>query len=433
MVSSRHMLCGAAAVVRLLGHAHNAVAGKHETRCCSIKPPATSGKWNTLSGQWPQLVGHRGEKAFLPEHTVASYWQAALEKADYIEPDLTLTKDGHLVVNHNEWLGENTNVASIPELAHLRTSKTWNDGGGNVTVANEWFVVDMTLEQIRKLRVHQDHKYPWRPAHFDGVFGLPTFEEYLQTVRNVTQLLGRPYGAIPELKSPQLYNRGRSYPRYFEDRALLVLEHYGWATVNNVNRSAHADLVLQTPLPVDGALGPRAVQCFDLDTAEYLAQHSDVPVVALVQSLPWVFTPGGLDRVASYAAILSPWKDFFVAGAEPYFRASNITWDAAEIQNLGGFIQPTRLVAEAHKRNLALSPYTFYDSHQDRAYLCQTGGAKGFCPRSRQEELYYFFELGTDYLFVENIVEATLLRSQFNDSLHSSKLTYPLSWCAHGP
>ncbi|KAJ2333352.1 hypothetical protein GGH91_005960, partial [Coemansia sp. RSA 2671] len=58
-------------------------------------------RWNTLSGQKTQLVGHRGEKAFMPEHTRASYWQAALEGADYIEPDLGLSKDGHLVVNHN--------------------------------------------------------------------------------------------------------------------------------------------------------------------------------------------------------------------------------------------------------------------------------------------------------------------------------------------
>ncbi|KAJ1718889.1 hypothetical protein LPJ61_006438, partial [Coemansia biformis] len=29
-------------------------------------------QWKTLSGQWPMLVGHRGEKAFMPEHTLAS-------------------------------------------------------------------------------------------------------------------------------------------------------------------------------------------------------------------------------------------------------------------------------------------------------------------------------------------------------------------------
>ncbi|KAJ1781077.1 hypothetical protein LPJ67_005638, partial [Coemansia sp. RSA 1938] len=57
----------------------------------------TKSGWNTLSGRPPVLVGHRGEKAFMPEHSRASYWQAALEGADYIEPDLALTRDGHLV------------------------------------------------------------------------------------------------------------------------------------------------------------------------------------------------------------------------------------------------------------------------------------------------------------------------------------------------
>ncbi|KAJ1718151.1 hypothetical protein LPJ61_006804 [Coemansia biformis] len=373
------------------------------------------------------LVGHRGEKAFMPEHTLASYWQAALEKADYIEPDITLTKDGHLVVNHNEWLSENTNVASIPELAHLRTSKTWDDGSGPQNVTDEWFVVDMTLEQIKMLRVHQDPKYTWRPQHFNGMFGILTFEEYLQIVRNVTAELGRPYGVIPELKSPKLYNLGRSYPRYFEDRALLTLEHYGWAKLSDsVNRSAQADLQLADPLPLAPGvqLGPRAWQSFDLDTAEYLAQHSDVPVVALCQSLPWVFTPTGLDRVAKYASILSPWKDFFVAGAEPYFRANNITWDADEIKRMGGLIAAKDLAAEAHKRNLAISPYTFYDSHQRMGYLCQANTSEpdagaAFCPKDRGEEFAHFFSLGVDYMFVENIVEASLLRAHYDDLLQA--------------
>ncbi|KAJ2353917.1 hypothetical protein IWW50_001600 [Coemansia erecta] len=387
-----------------------------------VRAGANTAGWATLTGQPPLLVGHRGEKAFMPEHTRASYWQAALESADYIEPDLALTLDGHLVVHHNEWLGETTNVATHPALAHLRTNKTWTDNNRTISVTDEWFIRDMTLEQLKMVRVHQDTRYTWRPQHFNDVFGVLTFEEYLQLVRNVTVDLGRPFGVIPELKSPKFYNEGRSYARYFEDRAILTMGHYGWADITaDVNRSAHADLHLQPlrELPPGVRLGPSAWQSFDLDTAEYLAQRTrGVPVVALVEALPWAFTFGGLDRLAAFARIVSPWKDFFAAGAEHVFRAMNVTWDPEEIDALGGFVPANELAGELHKRNVSVSPYTFYDSHQEMAYLCQKDpSVRGFCPTDRQTELFYFFSLGVDYLFVENIVEASSLRAQYSRSL----------------
>ncbi|KAJ2806477.1 hypothetical protein H4S07_003794 [Coemansia furcata] len=382
-------------------------------------------RWNTLTGKQTQLVGHRGEKAFMPEHTRASYWQAAVEGADYIEPDLGLSKDGHLIVNHNEWLSENTNVASIPELAHLRTNKTWTNDGKPTTV-DDWFVMDLTLAQIKMLRVNQA-PFTWRPQHFNGMFEVLTFEEYLQIVRNVTIDLGRPFGVIPELKSPLLYNLGRSYPRYFEDRAILTLRHYGWTSVTGkIDESQHSDLSFAPLRPLNGScLGPAAWQSFDQETAAYLSSHTSTPVVALNQNLPWFFTPKGLDRVATYAQIVSPWKDFFVTGAEAYFKSQNITWDPKEIAQLGGFIAPDRLAKEIHKRGMTLSPYTFYDSHQAMSYLCQSGvkplSKSGFCPKDKREEFFYFFEQGMDFMFVENIQEANVLRILYTNHLEQQR------------
>lgn len=390
-----------------------------------IDDPRKDLKWPTLTGHQTQLVGHRGEKAFMPEHTRASYWQAALEGADFIEPDLGLTKDGHLVVNHNEWLGDNTNIRRIPQLAYLRTNKTWVDDGKPITKLNEWFISDMTLEQVKMVRVHQDPSYVFRPQHFNGLFGVLTFEEYLQIVRNVTVDLGRPFGVIPELKSPKLYNRDRSYPRYFEDRAILTLEHYEWANVTRpIARHMHRDLRFEPlrPLLSRCQMGPSVWQSFDLDTAQYLSGHTDVPVVALNENLPWFFTPQGLDRVSQYAEVVSPWKDFFVTGAEAYFRSTNVTWDSREIARMGGFIQPDQLAHEIHKRGMKISPYTFYDSHQPLLYLCQQGikpaSRSGFCPQNKTAEFFYFFGQGADYMFVEDLVEANVLRVLFANTLN---------------
>ncbi|KAJ2402608.1 hypothetical protein GGI23_000594 [Coemansia sp. RSA 2559] len=385
------------------------------TEATAAKATEAKRTWNTLSGKRTQLVGHRGEKAFMPEHSRASYWQAALEGADYIEPDLALTKDGHLVVNHNEWVGSNTNVRDIPELAHLRTTKSWDNDGRLLTVENEWFISDMTLAQLKMLRLHQDPQYAWRPKHFDGIFDVLTFVEYLEIVRNVSVALGKPFGVIPELKSPKLYNIGRPYARYFEDRAILTLAHYGWARITEplLGGNHHSDLLeqLRPVEPLNSTVKGAAVwQSFDQDTAEYLATHTDVPVVALNENQPWFFTPAGLDRVARYARIVSPWKDFFASGAEAVFQAMNVSWDAEQIGSMGGFIAPGDLVREIHLRGMEVSPYTFYDSRQASGYLC--AGAS-FCPADRGQELRHFFELGADYLFVENIVEARVILAQF--------------------
>ena len=48
----------------------------------------------------PLLIAHRGASGYLPEHTLAAYWLAIEQGADYVEPDLVLTKDGVLVARH---------------------------------------------------------------------------------------------------------------------------------------------------------------------------------------------------------------------------------------------------------------------------------------------------------------------------------------------
>jgi len=54
----------------------------------------------TLTGKPPIIIAHRGASGILPEHTMMSYAAAIEMGANYIEPDLVITKDGHLVANH---------------------------------------------------------------------------------------------------------------------------------------------------------------------------------------------------------------------------------------------------------------------------------------------------------------------------------------------
>jgi hypothetical protein len=42
----------------------------------------------------PIVIGHRGASGYVPEHTLTSYFIAMQDGADYVEPDLVMTRDG---------------------------------------------------------------------------------------------------------------------------------------------------------------------------------------------------------------------------------------------------------------------------------------------------------------------------------------------------
>src|SRR5512138_1553016 len=71
----------------------------------------------------PLAIAHRGASGERPEHTLLAYRLAIEEGADFIEPDLVATKDGRLVVRHENEIGGTTDVAGRPEFASRRTTK----------------------------------------------------------------------------------------------------------------------------------------------------------------------------------------------------------------------------------------------------------------------------------------------------------------------
>lgn len=57
------------------------------------------------------IIAHRGASGYRPEHTIESYRLAAEMGADFLEPDLVITKDGHLVCRHENNIIDTTDVA----------------------------------------------------------------------------------------------------------------------------------------------------------------------------------------------------------------------------------------------------------------------------------------------------------------------------------
>ncbi len=149
------------------------------------------------------VVAHRGASGYLPEHTLPAYELAVAQGADYLEPDLVSTADGHLVVRHENEIGGTTDVARHPEFAGRRTRKVV-DG----ELCTGWFTEDFTLDELRTLSAVE--RLPGlRPgsATYDGLFGVVTFEEVLELARRSRTPDGRPVGVLAELKHATYFAR----------------------------------------------------------------------------------------------------------------------------------------------------------------------------------------------------------------------------------
>jgi len=82
----------------------------------------------TLTSEPPLIIAHRGASGVLPEHTLAAYARAIDMGADYIEPDLVITKDGHLVARHDRYLSSTTNISDRPEFADRKRTDPTHEG-----------------------------------------------------------------------------------------------------------------------------------------------------------------------------------------------------------------------------------------------------------------------------------------------------------------
>lgn len=123
-----------------------------------------------------KVFGHRGACGYRPENTLESFRLAFDQGVDAIECDLIPSKDGHLIIRHDNFLSTTTDVASRPEFAHLKRDGVvgWNER------REDWFCEDFTLAELKQLRATERFS-DLRPgsAKFDGQFEIPTLMELL--------------------------------------------------------------------------------------------------------------------------------------------------------------------------------------------------------------------------------------------------------------
>lgn len=323
----------------------------------------------------PYVVGHRGASGYRPEHTLASYTLAAHMGADFIEPDLVITKDGVLVCRHEPEISGTTDVSERPDFAARRTTKTL-DG----VATTGWFVEDFTLAELRTLRaVERLPKVRQENTIYDGLWQVPTFEEVLKLRKQLSLDLGREIGVYPETKHPT-YFREIGLP--LEERLVPLVQRYG---LNNKN-------------------APIRIQSFEL--TNLLMMRSTMKVKA-----PLVFltsgsgTPYADDR--TYAELLSP------AGLRTYadqIDGLGPDWSQVIARNSDGTLgAETDLVKNAHAVGLEVCPYTVRAENQFLPTDYRLGADPNDYGRV-MDLLHRLYDAGIDGIFSDNPDVAVVAR-----------------------
>ncbi|OYY90554.1 MAG: glycerophosphodiester phosphodiesterase [Sphingomonas sp. 28-66-16] len=267
----------------------------------------------------PIVIAHRGASGLRPEHTIAGYTLAIEQGADFIEPDLVLTKDDVFVARHENDITGTTDVAAHPEFADRKATKLI-DGESH----SGWFTEDFTLAELKTLRA-KERLPQLRPdnARYDGQFEIPTLAEVIALAKAESRKTGRTIGIYPETKHPSYF---ASIGHPMEARLVAQLKAAGW----------------------DSAAAPVFIQSFEVDNLKALHKLTPIRLIQLMDA-----SGGPADKAApSYAAMATPAGLAAIAGYA-YGIGPNKTmiWD--------GVNAPTALVADAHAAGLRLHPWTF--------------------------------------------------------------------------
>lgn len=157
---------------------------------------AVAAPFNTLSGAAPLVIAHRGASGHLTEHTLAAYELAIKMGADIIEPDLQLTRDGHLIAFHDASLLNDSPTG--PALTNVAERFAPRNGG--------YLVSDFDLDEIQSLetfpRLTASTEFPGFTPSAEHPFRIPTFREVLTFLTDYNATNGTDVGIYPEAKTP---------------------------------------------------------------------------------------------------------------------------------------------------------------------------------------------------------------------------------------
>ena len=321
------------------------------------------------------VIGHRGASAWLPEHTLASYARAIADGADFIEPDLVVSKDGVLIARHENEIGSTTDVAAHAEFAARKTTK--NVDGNPVS---GWFTEDFTFAELKTLRARE--RLPeLRGTRNDGAFQIPSFDEIIDFTAAEASARGRVIGLIPEIKHATYFHR------------------LGFAMEDSLLASLSTHVYTRN--------APIEIQSFEIANLRYLRekigrtranlrllqlldepQQRPFDEVAAGHTLSYadMMKPAGLREIARYADAIGPWTRSIIA-----------------LDARGALGAATPLVRDAHAAGLEVHPYTFRpENHFLPTNLRDANGDGARNEAGSIAEIHAYLAAGIDAFFTDD-------------------------------
>lgn len=282
------------------------------------------------------VIAHRGASGYLPEHTLPAKAMAYAQGADYLEQDLVMTKDDHLVVLHDHYLDRVTDVADrFPDRAR-------KDG--------RYYAIDFTLDEIKSLKFTEGfdiengkkvQTYPGRFPMGKSDFRVHTFEEEIEFVQGLNYSTGKNIGIYPEIKAPWFHHQeGKDIAA----KTLEVLKKYGYTDKDDkvYLQCFDADELKRIKNELEPKMG------MDLNLVQLIAytdwnetQQKQPDGSWVNYNYDWMFKPGAMKQVAEYADGIGPDYHMLI-----------------EETSQPGNIKLTGMVQDAQQNKLVVHPYT---------------------------------------------------------------------------
>lgn len=269
----------------------------------------------------PTIIAHRGVPGSRLEHTRPSYLLAIEQGAEYIEPDVVASRDGVLIVRHENEIHETTDVASRVEFSSRRTTK-FIDG----VPYTGWFTEDFTLEELKTLRTVE--RLPQlRPQNIGLSEKILTLDEVLNIAEDENFRRGPDavqIGVYIETKHPT-YFRGIGLD--LNDLLIANLErrrmnHLGAKIMIQSMETANLRSIRsRTPLPL--------IQLFKRGGAPF-----DLTIIHDPRTYESLTTSAELAIIAEYADGIGPNKSLVIGRDEDY-RLSESTGLVRRAHELG--------------------------------------------------------------------------------------------------
>ncbi|MEO8627378.1 MAG: glycerophosphodiester phosphodiesterase [Betaproteobacteria bacterium] len=340
----------------------------------------------------PIVIAHRGASGYAPEHTLAAYFIAIQQGADYIEPDLVMTRDAVLVARHENEISSTTDVAAHPEFAARRATKVVD---GSPTTG--WFTEDFTLSELKTLRA-KERLPELRPANtrLDGMFDVPTFAEILALLAVANALragaalqAGKPrpmaIGVYPETKHPSYFS---ALGLAMEAPVVSALHAHGY-------QDKHA---------------PVFIQSFEVANLQQLRSMTSLRLVQLVESQGQPYDFVTTNDARSYAQMM---KEAGLAEIARYADAIGVNKDLVIARTPNGSLaSPTTLVSHAHAAGLAVHVWTLRGENHFLP-LEYRSGPEAAQLGDLQGEVTAFLAAGVDGFFTDHAYLGVRARDAF--------------------